>query len=433
MTPYEEKLLRDRIVAQTSQLRAPVTLGSRVNAQLQQPIPPGMMNQSAGRPVAPAGSAALKAEMMRSQERGATGRALATADMPQGRTVNGLYLAPGWGELIGAGAQKLAGAHLVGKSRKEAKDLEKKATGLEQATAEYEAELADFENEQSQRQALAKIDYQIDANLESAKVLEDHKGALQREERGDQPFEGTSEFAQAGNAMWPKARAAGWTMEQFREDYVNSRNRETFVTVGDQQHKIPAYEYTDYSQAPPTAGGTATPTPAATDDAAQDTVQKPDTEREMTATYTVAQMRDASKAATGFVPRLFESYAEYTGPLKGFLQSDNYKTYKNNAAQWTQSKVFLQSGATAREDEIERDFETYFAQPGDSPDIVKEKAQMREASMDNAEKAYLASARATAGGNATPTPPGADLPPVWEMSPQEVLDEIKERKKRLGL
>ena len=44
---------------------------------------------------------------------------MAMMDMPQGKTVNGLHLAPGWGEIIGAGAQKLAGAYKLGKVRED--------------------------------------------------------------------------------------------------------------------------------------------------------------------------------------------------------------------------------------------------------------------------------------------------------------------------
>ncbi len=41
---------------------------------------------------------------------------MAMSDMPQGQAVGGLHLAPGWGEMIGAGAQKLMGAYMGGKA-----------------------------------------------------------------------------------------------------------------------------------------------------------------------------------------------------------------------------------------------------------------------------------------------------------------------------
>ena len=123
------------------------------------------------------------------------------------------------------------------------------------------------------------------------------------------------------------------------------------------------------------------------------TPRKP-TEREQTAAYTVANMRDFNSKATDYIPTFIESMAASAtpselAPIEAAMQSDQYKSYRNNAEQWTAAKVFLQSGATAREEEVQRDFRTLFPQFGDDDALVEEKRRAREMAMQNAEEAFL--------------------------------------------
>ena len=80
---------------------------------------------------------------------------MAMSDMPQGQAVGGLHLAPGWGEMIGAGAQKLMGAYMGGKSRRDqaagrkvAAEVQTRATELADQRRREEAARAEEERRQ---------------------------------------------------------------------------------------------------------------------------------------------------------------------------------------------------------------------------------------------------------------------------------------------
>lgn len=66
-------------------------------------------------------------------------------------------------------------------------------------------------------------------------------------------------------------------------------------------------------------------------------------------------------------------------PIVGnYFTSPEYQLYKSNATAWAEGALRISTGAAATEPEIQRNLETYFAQPGDTPMTVAYKAQMRE-------------------------------------------------------
>lgn len=66
-------------------------------------------------------------------------------------------------------------------------------------------------------------------------------------------------------------------------------------------------------------------------------------------------------------------------PIAGnFFQSERGQMYYSAAAAWSEGALRIATGAAATQPEIERTIKTYFAQPGDTPNTVMFKAQMRE-------------------------------------------------------
>ena len=68
--------------------------------------------------------------------------------------------------------------------------------------------------------------------------------------------------------------------------------------------------------------------------------------------------------------------------------SEEYKTLDTNADEWSSMLVFLRSGATARQEEVERARKNFWPKPGDSKEERARKRKMREGAMANAVDAY---------------------------------------------
>ena len=65
-------------------------------------------------------------------------------------------------------------------------------------------------------------------------------------------------------------------------------------------------------------------------------------------------------------------------PIAGnYFTSADYQKYNAAAAVWAESALRIASGANAPEAEVQRNVKTYFAQPGDTPETVAFKAQLR--------------------------------------------------------
>ena len=61
-----------------------------------------------------------------------------------------------------------------------------------------------------------------------------------------------------------------------------------------------------------------------------------------------------------------------------FFQSSEGQQYTAAAAAWAEGALRIATGAAATQPEIERNLRTYFAEPGDTPDTIAFKSNMRE-------------------------------------------------------
>jgi hypothetical protein len=82
---------------------------------------------------------------------------------------------------------------------------------------------------------------------------------------------------------------------------------------------------------------------------------------------------------TSFNPaNLPDAAAGQLGWAGNFMRSQDAQKYAAAAAAWAEAALRLQTGAAATEPEIARIVNTYFAQPGDDPETVAWKRQLRE-------------------------------------------------------
>jgi hypothetical protein len=66
-------------------------------------------------------------------------------------------------------------------------------------------------------------------------------------------------------------------------------------------------------------------------------------------------------------------------PIAGnYFTSPEYQIYTTAASAWAEGALRIATGAAATQPEIDRNIKTYFAQPGDTPQTVAFKSQMRE-------------------------------------------------------
>ena len=80
-----------------------------------------------------------------------------------------------------------------------------------------------------------------------------------------------------------------------------------------------------------------------------------------------------------FNPANFSDPAKARIPIAGnYFASPEYQMYQTAASAWAEGALRIATGAAATQPEIERNIKTYFAQPGDTPQTVAFKAQMRE-------------------------------------------------------
>ena len=65
------------------------------------------------------------------------------------------------------------------------------------------------------------------------------------------------------------------------------------------------------------------------------------------------------------------------GYIQRRVMSPEQQLYKQAADDWIRAKLRKESGAVIGEEEMSREYETYFPQPGDTPDVIKQKEQAR--------------------------------------------------------
>ena len=80
-----------------------------------------------------------------------------------------------------------------------------------------------------------------------------------------------------------------------------------------------------------------------------------------------------------FNPANIPDAAARSLPIAGnFFQSSEGQQYTAAAAAWAEGALRIATGAAATQPEIERNLRTYFAEPGDTPDTIAFKSNMRE-------------------------------------------------------
>jgi hypothetical protein len=109
---------------------------------------------------------------------------------------------------------------------------------------------------------------------------------------------------------------------------------------------------------------------------------------------------DSQKLAAGFADRMVASEAiieqlpsqalptEFTSVaggvpfVGGYLQrkamTPEQQKYKQAADNWIRANLRKESGAVIGADEMKAEYETYFPQPGDSPEVIQQKAEARK-------------------------------------------------------
>lgn len=67
--------------------------------------------------------------------------------------------------------------------------------------------------------------------------------------------------------------------------------------------------------------------------------------------------------------------------VTNYFRGPEHQKYRQAAMQWIRANLRKESGATISDTEFTNDFSTYFPQPGDGPDVVKQKEDSRVAVM----------------------------------------------------
>ena len=82
---------------------------------------------------------------------------------------------------------------------------------------------------------------------------------------------------------------------------------------------------------------------------------------------------------TQFNPANISDSAARSTPIAGnFFKSEQGQIYDSAATAWAEGALRIATGAAATPEEMERTKRAYFAQPGDTPNTIAFKAQMRE-------------------------------------------------------
>lgn len=82
---------------------------------------------------------------------------------------------------------------------------------------------------------------------------------------------------------------------------------------------------------------------------------------------------------TQFNPGNLADATARSTPIAGnFFQSEQGQIYNSAATAWAEGALRIATGAAATPEEMERTKRAYFAQPGDTPNTIEFKAQMRE-------------------------------------------------------
>ena len=98
---------------------------------------------------------------------------------------------------------------------------------------------------------------------------------------------------------------------------------------------------------------------------------------------TEAEARMASVTESGFDPANIKDNAAAGLPGGNFLVSDGFQLWRQAQEDWVRAKLRKESGAVIGEDEMAREITTYFPQPGDSAEVVAQKAASRKTALNS--------------------------------------------------
>jgi hypothetical protein len=306
---------------------------------------------------------------------------------------------------------------------------------------------------------------------------------------GPMPFKGTSEFAQTANAMWPKARAAGMSMEEYRANIGKQlMGAERNVMTAEGPATKPGIDFGFIPPMPPRGGvrnGGSPPPPSTSVGqfnpnqppallarnppqqggglpqavAAQNPGQvpvapqirgtgvedmfvpeatqtpKPKKEFELRADLVTGALDTHNNYQDGlegdYTPGFWETaLSDYTDEnfpaASGYIKSNAYKALDTNADEWARMLVFLRSGATARQEEVTAARGNFWPRAGDDKEEKARKRRMREGAMANAAETYQTRA-SDEGREQGPTP--TTLPDNFKFkpaAPPAALKRLKE-------
>lgn len=96
-----------------------------------------------------------------------------------------------------------------------------------------------------------------------------------------------------------------------------------------------------------------------------------DAERNIRETMLDPKKFDPTSMTTAFVRTMPEGFGNYA------LRGKEHQRYMQAAEQWIRAFLRKESGAAIGKDEFVRDFKVYFPQPGDSKEVIDQKAQAR--------------------------------------------------------
>lgn len=87
--------------------------------------------------------------------------------------------------------------------------------------------------------------------------------------------------------------------------------------------------------------------------------------------------------------------------IKRGMQTPTQQNFETAAMEWIRAKLRKESGAVIGQDEMEKEFETYFPQPGDAPSRIQQKARLRKNAMQSIATESGASGGMAAGAKAS--------------------------------
>lgn len=131
----------------------------------------------------------------------------------------------------------------------------------------------------------------------------------------------------------------------------------------------------------------ASPSPAPKVEAVPGTESLKSTEQMRTAAGFLDRMNAAESTITSLAGKVDPTdpaqVASKSVPLVGnYFQSPEFQQYTQAADDWIRAKLRKESGAVIGDDEMAREYKTYFPMPGDSPQVLEQKAAARATAIE---------------------------------------------------